>query len=100
MEIQCTNNGDTTVLTITGRLDAKTATELENAVTALTDPFTKLVLDCAELVYLSSAGLRVIQTIRKKLAEKQAQLVLRQVRPVVMEILNVTGFSSILTIEA
>ena len=57
-----------------------------------------LVLDFAGLEYLSSAGLRVLLGAQKQM-NKQGEMVIRNVRPEIMEIFDVTGFSDILTIE-
>ena len=51
---------------------------------------------CAELVYVSSAGLRVILSLHKKVF---GALKLTNVQELVMEVLEITGFADILTIE-
>ena len=52
----------------------------------------------AKLEYLSSAGLRVILAAQKYISKK-GKLVLKQVPEVILEILDVTGFIDILTVE-
>lgn len=53
-------------------------------------------VDCGKLSYISSAGLRVLLIMQKA---HPGQVVLRHVGKSVMEILDTTGFSDILTIE-
>ena len=62
------------------------------------DGVQTLVLDMEKLVYTSSAGLRVLLRAQKAMqSPKSMKLV--HVQPDVMEILEMTGFDSILTIE-
>ena len=58
----------------------------------------ELILDFANLEYISSAGLRVLLSAQKNMA-KQGSMKLIHVSDVIMEIFEVTGFSDILTIE-
>lgn len=85
-------------LKIIGRLDTTTAPQLEETVNVAADETAALVLDCAELVYVSSAGLRVILKAQK-LMNSKGTLKLTNVNETVMEVLDITGFSDILTIE-
>ena len=80
-----------------GRLDANSAPELEEALQEISAD-CHLVLDFEELVYISSAGLRVLLSMQKRL-QAQGSLKLIHVHPDVMEIFDVTGFSDLLDIE-
>ena len=91
-------NEKSAVLTLAGRMDTVTAPELESAVQEIIDDLTELVIDLEELDYISSAGLRVLLSAQKKM-NKQGTLTIRNVRPEVMEIFEITGFTDILTIE-
>lgn len=59
---------------------------------------TELVLDFTGLEYISSAGLRVLLAAQKVM-NKQGKMVLRSVNSTIMEVLEITGFVDILTIE-
>lgn len=98
MTIEKIANGGQIALKIIGRLDTTTAPQLEEAVVAATAEAKELVLDCAELAYVSSAGLRVILKAQK-LMNRKGTLKLTHVNETVMEVLDITGFSDILTIE-
>lgn len=91
-------NGKALVLSVGGRLDTTTAPELEASVKEVIDDVNDLTLDLKELEYVSSAGLRVILSMQKAM-NKQGQMVVTNVSPDIMEILDVTGFSDILTIK-
>ena len=88
---------DTLTLTLEGRLDTITAPEIEHA-TATLDGVDKLVIDFAKIDYISSAGLRVLLSLQKRMASKDG-MVVRNVQPMVLEVLEMSGFVDILTIE-
>ena len=95
-----TENRRETELTVAlaGRLDTTTAPELEQKLRENLPGVTELVLDLADLEYISSAGLRVLLGAQK-IMMKQGSMKLTHVNETVMEIFEVTGFVDILTIE-
>lgn len=91
-------DGKQLTLALEGRLDTTTAPQLEAEVRSSLDGVTELVLDFAQLEYLSSAGLRVILAAQK-IMNKQGTMVIHHVNETIGEVFEVTGFSDILTIE-
>lgn len=91
-------NGATLALALEGRLDTTTAPQLEAEVKGSLAGVTELILDFTALEYISSAGLRVVLSAQKTM-NKQGRMVVRGVNEYVMEVLEVTGFADILTIE-
>ena len=91
-------NGSELTLTLNGRLDTTTAPELEAVIKENLAGVTNLVMDFAELEYLSSAGLRVILSAQKTM-NKQGEMVIRNVNETINEVFEITGFIDILTIE-
>ena len=81
-----------------GRLDTNTAPQLEGELRSAINGVTDLVFDLKELEYISSAGLRVLLSAQKVM-NRQGSMVLRNVKPEVKEIFEVTGFIDILTLE-
>ena len=98
MTIEKTINGAAAVLKIIGRLDTTTAPELEATVDGCVEGLKELVLDCSELEYVSSAGLRVILKAQKQM-NAQGSMKLTGVNETIMEVFDITGFADILTIE-
>jgi len=98
MKINKTQDGSKLTLTFEGRLDSSSAPQLEMEIKANLEGITELVMDFAELVYLSSAGLRVILAAQKQM-NTQGKMVIVKVNETIMEIFEVTGFTDILTIE-
>lgn len=85
-------------IALEGRLDTTTAPQLEAELSAGLDGVTDLVLDMNELVYLSSAGLRVVLGAQKRM-NKQGKMTVRHVCADIMEVFEITGFVDILDIE-
>ena len=98
MTIEKNLNATELTVTITGRLDTTTAPQLEAELKQSLTGIEKLVLDFAELEYLSSAGLRVLLATQKTM-NKQGEMIIKNVNETINEIFEVTGFVDILTIE-
>ena len=76
---------------IKGKIDSTNAPEFEKELMAA----LPTEIDAAELEYISSAGLRVLLKLRKEAGE----VTVTNVSPEVYEILDVTGFTSILNVK-
>lgn len=89
-----------TVLTIkiNGRLDTTTAPQLDTVLDDALPGMTDVTLDCANMAYISSAGLRVLLKAQKVM-NKQGGMKLIHVNEEVAEVFDITGFSDILTVE-
>ena len=79
-------------LEIEGRLDTNTAPELESFLGKNYEGTASLVFDCEKLIYISSAGLRVLLTAHKRM---KGAMKLTNVSELVMEVLEMTGFADI-----
>ena len=85
-------------LLLEGRLDATTAPEAEEIFLQMTQRFEKLTLNMDQLRYISSAGLRVLKKTYMAMVKKDGELELSHVNKLVMEVLEMTGFSGLLKI--
>ncbi len=83
---------------ISGRLDTITAPELKKEIDEISPEITELILDITDVDYVSSAGLRTLLSAHKKMSST-GSMKITGVCDVVMEVLEMTGFSDILTIE-
>lgn len=97
MQINDIKENSKLTVCISGRVDTNTAPELEKHIEENIDGITELVLDVKDMTYTSSAGLRVILKAQK-LMSKQGEMKVINVQSDVMEILEITGFTDILTI--
>ena len=91
-------NGNELTIALEGRLDTTTSPQLENELRTALNGISEFILDLNNLDYISSAGLRVLLSAQKVM-NKQGKMVIRNVKPEIMEIFEVTGFVDILTIE-
>ena len=98
MQINKVAEGDTVTFALTGRLDTTTAPEFEAALKASLDNVAHLVLDFANLEYISSSGLRVLLAAQKVMS-KQGDMIVKNVNESIMEVFEITGFSDLFTIQ-
>ncbi len=97
MNIVVTENGTAITLALSGRLDTLSSPDLSTAINSALEKSSQLILDFTDLDYISSAGLRVLLTAQKQLSGN-GSLTLAHVNSTVQDILDMTGFSDILTI--
>ena len=90
-------DGATLTIEIIGRLDTTTAPKLEAELKTSIDGVNKLVLDFAQLEYISSAGLRVLLKSQKTMM-KQGKMVITNASETIREVFELTGFMDILTL--
>ena len=98
VNIKMDKNGSELTVAVEGRLDTKTAPELEAQLDPALEGVEKLVFDFEKLSYISSAGLRVLLTSMQYMTPRGTMTV-RNVNSAVMDILEVTGFTEELNIE-
>ena len=98
MNIVITQEGNKLTIALEGRLDTMTAPELDQELRSSLEGIQELVVDMAQLEYVSSAGLRVLLSAQKVM-NKQGEMVVRNVSEQIMEVFEVTGFTDILNIQ-
>lgn len=100
MDITTTQNDKALIISVSGRLDTTTAQDFENKCLELTGGDQKnFVIDLQDVEYISSAGLRSILSVGKKIRSDQGNLVFCSLRGMVREVFEISGFSSIFTIH-
>ena len=96
MKIDFFKNDERLEVSLEGRLDTTSAPEFESFLNENYDANKSLVINCEKLVYISSAGLRVLLVAQKK---SKGNMKLTNVCELVMEVIQMTGFADILVIE-
>ncbi len=99
MEIKKIADGDNLTIALSGRLDAVSARDLDKVVNSDLNGVKNLTFDLADLVYVASAGLRILFVAQKKM-KKQGSMKLVHVKPEVKQIFEVTRFIDFFTIES
>lgn len=100
MKIQITHESDTIVTTLSGKLNSDTAPQLEERLTLLTKPPQgHLIIDCGELDYISSAGLRVVLALSRQYTPSDWALCMCCLQEHVLEVFEMSGFDNFVAIE-
>ena len=96
MVIAKKTEGDRMIIAVTGRVDTTTAPELDAGLKLAGNK--TLTLDLSGVPYMSSAGLRCLLTAQKTMMAGGGSITIVGVQAAVREVLDITGFSSILTL--
>jgi len=87
-------------LKVAGRLDANTVSIMEKALTdSLAAGARALVLDMAELTYISSSGLRALLTAKRNTTQKKGDLYICALKRNVRDVFDMVGFSAVFHIH-
>lgn len=100
MQIKTNISNQKLVFSLSGRLDTITSPQLEEEINRCSfDEIETVILNIKELEYISSAGLRVVLKLHKKMTAQGGHLKLINVNDMVNEIFDMTGMSDFLEIE-
>jgi anti-sigma B factor antagonist len=99
MNITERKTGEIMVIGIEGRLDTMTYGILEkDLLDRISEGQTRIVVDCSEMEYISSSGLRVFLMGLKKIKSMNGKFVLTRLPDTVSEIMEIAGFTTIFEI--
>ncbi len=100
MNVDITKDGGATIIKVEGRIDTVTAKEFETkTVEALKERPAEVIIDCGDLAYVSSSGLRVFLILQKSSNSYSGKLRIINMNDTIKKVFEMTGFASILTIE-
>ena len=99
MEVKVTKEAAATVAALIGRLDTLAAQEIAPQMEELKNVDGMLILDCTELSYISSSGLRIFLTLRKAAAEKGGKIIVRGISNEIRSVFMMTGFLNLFEIQ-
>jgi len=85
-------------IALEGKLSVNSSSQLQDMLIPAFDEASEVVLDFAELIYVSSAGLRVLLVGDETATKKGGSMRLTNVSQDIMEVFDMTGFTSILDI--
>jgi anti-sigma B factor antagonist len=91
--------GKVNIISLSGRLDAYSANDLERKLDSLIDADqVQLVVNLGRLEYISSSGLRVLLAALKKVRKQQGDIKLACLKPYIKEVFDIAGFTQLFTI--
>ena len=93
-------NGNSVLVKTGNRIDTINAGDFEREINPiLSESGVDLELDCSELDYISSSGLRVVLKAQKMISANNGQMKLTGVKPQIKKVFDMTGFSRFLKIN-
>lgn len=84
---------------LSGRLDTTNADQFQKDIEILMEGENPdITLDCKDMDYTSSQGLRMFLMLQKSVNARGGKLVMKDMKPQVKEVFDITGFSNIIKI--
>ncbi len=99
MQINETKNDDWIQLSVEGQVDTITSPQLQQSILTSFQKSKNVVLNLENVPYMSSTGLRALLLGQKTAASKGGTMRVINVQPTVMQVFQMSGFDSILSIE-
>ena len=100
MEIKITRGDSEVTAQLIGRLDTPASLEIAPQMNALAEyAGGTIILDCTELAYISSSGLRIFITLRKAAAAKGGKVIVRGISNEIRSVFMMTGFLNLFEIQ-
>ena len=101
MEVIIEKQNEIVTAFLKGRLDTLAAQEVSTQIERLTESALGIiVLDCTEMTYISSSGLRLFLTLRKAAEEKGGRIIVRGINNDIRSVFMMTGFLSLFEIQS
>jgi len=99
MDIKITQQENKTIVVLNGRIDTSNADQFQQDVAPLLEGESPDIdIDCTDMTYTSSQGLRIFLMLQKSVMARGGKMVMRNMNPQVKEVFDITGFSNIITI--
>lgn len=99
MDVTIEKEGSRTLVKLAGRVDTTNAERFQKDLEPLMeDSSPDFDIDCSGMDYTSSQGLRLFLMLQKSVSSKGGSMVLRNMKPQVKEVFEITGFANIIRI--
>ena len=97
---QILKEGGKTIIKTGERIDTMNANQFEEDIQpALSNGGADIEMDCSELTYMASSGLRIIQKTMRTVMQHKGQFKITNVSPEIYKVLVMTGFTKFMTVE-
>ena len=99
MDVKIENLENKTMVVLSGRLDTTNADKFQQDIAPLMQgDAPDIEIDCTDMEYTSSQGLRMFLMLQKSVTARKGNLEMRNMKPNVKEVFDITGFSNIIRI--
>lgn len=100
MEVVIEKQNEVVTVFLKGRLDTLASQEVSQQLEGLAENASgTIILDCTEMSYISSSGLRIFLTLRKAASEKGGKVIVRGISNDIRSVFMMTGFLNLFEIQ-
>lgn len=100
MEININKQENVTTVKLVGRLDTPASVEVGKELEPVAaDAAGTIILDCKDLAYISSSGLRIFLTLRKAATAQGGTVIVKSINQDIRNVFMMTGFLNLFRIE-
>ncbi|MCR5049656.1 MAG: STAS domain-containing protein [Paludibacteraceae bacterium] len=100
MKTEIIKNANQVIAKFSGRLDTAAAVQTAEDVQPLQEVSnSEIILDCSDLEYISSSGLRIFLSIRKDAAAHGSKVIVSNINADIRQVFMMTGFISLFEIR-
>lgn len=100
MDVTIKKEENRTLVVLNGRLDTTNADKFQQDIAPLmAGEAPNIEVDCTDMEYTSSQGLRMFLMLQKSVTARKGSLVMLNMKPQVKEVFDITGFSNIIKIQ-
>ena len=100
MEVNLTRKDNEVTVKLAGRMDTPAALEVAAQLEPIKEEASgTIVMDCSEMTYISSSGLRIFLSLRKAAATKGGKVIVKGISDDIRQVFMMTGFLNLFQIE-
>lgn len=100
MEVKINKENNVTTVGLIGRLDTPASQDVSNELEPImADASGTIMLDCSEMSYISSSGLRIFLSLRKAAASQGGKIIVKNISDDIRQVFMMTGFLNLFEIE-
>jgi len=100
MKVNIEQKENEVIVRLNGELDTVATTNMSEVLNRVADLASQnLIIDCTDLEYISSSGLRILLGIRKETARKGGKVIIKHIREEIRQVFLMTGFYNLFEIQ-
>ena len=100
MEVVIERQNEVVTVYLKGRLDTLASQEVSQKLECLAENASgTIIMDCTEMSYISSSGLRIFLALRKAASEKGGKIIVRNISNDIRNVFMMTGFLNLFEIQ-